>query len=284
MSGKILVTGATGNVGAEVIRALPVGTAVRAAVLDVQQAREQLGDQFEYVRFDFGDPDTFAPAFAGVDRLFLLRPPALTDVPRYIAPVVAAARSAGVRQVVFLSLQGVEHRRYLPHHKIEQVLRESGIAWTFLRCGFFMQNLNTTHRAEIQQRGEIFIPAGGSRTSFVDTRDIGAVAAHVLTSPGHEYRAYTLTGSAALTYAEVAQVFSHVLDQPIHYRNPSLPRFVLRKRREGVPWSYTLVMTMLYTMTRFGSAASVSADISALLGRAPISLRQYVQDYAAAWQ
>ena len=102
------------------------------------------------MRFDFGDLDTYATAFAGVDRLFLMRPPALSDVNRYMRPVVDYAAGADVRHIVFLSLLGAEKNSLVPHAQVQRLLRESGTPFTFLRAGFFMQNLSTTHAAEIQ--------------------------------------------------------------------------------------------------------------------------------------
>lgn len=275
----ILVTGATGNVGAAVITALPDTTPIRAAVRDPHRAREKLGDKPEYVTFDFADPATFGPAFNGVQRMFLVRPPEITDVASTITPAINAAREAGVQHIVFLSLQGVEQNRFVPHRAIEDVLRASGIDWTFLRAGFFMQNLNTTHRDEIRYHDEIFIPAGHSRTSFIDVRDIGAAAAHILTTSGYEQQAYTLTGAEALDYHAVAAILSSALGRPIRYVDPALPRFVWSHWRQGRPFRFALVMAMLYTLTRRGMAAEITPDLEQLIGRDAIRFEQYANDY-----
>lgn len=280
---SILVTGPTGNVGSAVVQALIGKAQVRAADINIQRVQQKFGDTVEAVHFDFEDPTTYAPAFAGVERLFLVRPPALANVNKQIAPAIEAAKAAGVRHVVFLSLVGVEKNPVVPHYKIEKLLQESGMAWTFLRASFFMQNLNTTHCKEIKERHEIAVPVGHSKTSFIDVRDIGAVAAQALTKPGHENRSYTLTGSEALTYDEVAATFTEVLGQKVHYTNPSVLAFIQQQRTSGTPWNYTLIMAMLYTMTRMGTANRVTSEVEQLLGRAPITLRQYVQDYRQTW-
>lgn len=126
----------------------------------------------------------------------------------------------------FLSLLGAEHNRVVPHYKIEQYLIHAGLADTFLRARFFMKNLNTTHRAEIQQRNEIVVPAGKGKTSFIDVRNIAAVAALALTETGHANQAYDLTGSEALDDDEVAAILSQALGRPITYREPSLFQFI----------------------------------------------------------
>jgi uncharacterized protein YbjT (DUF2867 family) len=281
----ILVTGATGNVGAEVVKQLQNrGLPLVAAVRSVEKARAMLGDGVSYVPFDFTRPETFATAFANVQTLLLVRPPELANVNQAIAPAISAARQAGVAHVVFLSLLGAERNPVVPHYRVEQVLRESGMAWTFLRASFFLQNLDTTHRVDIRDNHEIFVPAGRGRTSFIDARDIAAVAALALTTPGHAGQAYPLTGAAALSYGAVAQIFSEVLGRPIRYARPSALSFALRMRARRYPWPYIAVMVGIYTTARLGLAATVTPDTEGLLGRPPISVRQYVEDYRASWQ
>ena len=288
MKTRILVTGATGNVGAATVAHLLAQYAgaveVTAAVPDVTRARQALlQPELRFVRLDFEDLSTAKAALAGKDKLFLLRPPQLADVRKYMEPVVLAAKAAGVKHVVFLSLQGVEHNKLTPHYKIEQIIRREGLPYTFLRPSFFMQNLSTTHRAEIAERSEIFIPAGRGKTNFVDVRDVGEAAARVLAGANHLDRAYELTGATAYDYYEVAGLLSRTLGRPIRYRNPSVPHFCWRKWREGVPVPFILVMTALYTVAKLGKAAGYAPDLQTLLGRAPTSLAQFAEDYKDAW-
>jgi uncharacterized protein YbjT (DUF2867 family) len=147
-----------------------------------------------------------------------------------------------------------------------------------------MQNLNTTHRAEIRDDDEICVPVGKAKTSFIDVRDVGAVAARVLTEPGHEGRAYALTGGTALDYDQVAELFTEVLGREITYTNPSILAFIQRSRERGLPMKFVLVMVGLYTATRFGTADTVTGTVERLLGRPPITMRQYIEDYADVWR
>ncbi len=279
----ILITGATGNVGREVIKALPPQLPVRAAVMPAELSRLAPQPSVTYAAFDFLNPSTYAAAFEGIRTLFLVRPPQLANVQKEMAPAILAARAAGVEHVVFLSLQGVEKQRFVPHYKIEALLRETGMDWTFLRCGFFMQNLSTTHREQIRQTHRITLPVGKSRTSFIDVRDIGAAAAVALTEPGHRNTIYTLTGSEALDYYRVAEIFTDVLGTEITYDNPSVLRFLRAELAHGTRLGYALIMTMLYTITRFGNAAHTSPDFVNLVHRQPITLRQFVQDNRQVW-
>ena len=281
---RIVVTGATGNVGAEVIAALHGSDAtVVAAVRDVARARQRLGDDIEYTSFDFEKPETFQTAFAGARAVFLVRPPEVADVPKIVVPAIAAMKAAGVEHIVFLSLLGVEKNRVVPHHAIEQAIQEAGIDWTFLRASFFMQNLNTTHRDDIRQRRDIFVPAGRGKTSFIDVRDIAAVGAKALTEAGHRRRAYDLTGSQALDYYEVARDFTDVLQQPIRYSDPSPIAFFVAWRKRKTPIPYIFIMIALYTTCRFGLAARLAPDTASVLGRPPITIRQYINDYREVW-
>lgn len=284
MSAEIMVIGATGNVGSEVIRSLLAqGVAVRAADLYPDRVAARFGEAVEAVGFDFAHPATFAAAFRGVRKLFLMRPPQISDVQKYMFPALEAAQAAGVKHIVFLSLIGIEQNKRVPHYKVEQWLKASGLDYTFLRCSFFMQNLNTTHRAEIRDRNEIYVPVGKSKTSFLDVRDIGAVAASALTQPGHEQQAYDLTGSEALDYEQVASLFSQVLGRKIVYKNPSAWRFLIRQLRGKSGLMFALVTTWLYTNTRHGMAHVVTGEVERLLGRKPILMRRYIEDYRASW-
>jgi NmrA-like family len=174
-------------------------------------------------------------------------------VKRHLLPVVRAAKDAGVRHVVFLSLLGVEKNQVVPHAKVERFILEAGVPHTFLRPSFFMQNLSTTHRDDIREHHEIFVPAGQGRTGFIDARDIAAVAARTLLEDGHEGKVYDLTGSEALTYAEVAALITEVLGRPIRYPAPGALRFAARWYARQQPVAIIAVMTGIYTVCRPGA-------------------------------
>ncbi|MFN8481510.1 MAG: SDR family oxidoreductase [Anaerolineae bacterium] len=280
----ILVTGATGNVGSEVVRfLLQDGANVRAAILPTQKPRDTFNGRVAYVPFDFGDKATHAPALDGVTRMFLMRPPAISDTRRYIDPVIAQARASCVSQIVFLSLLGAEKNPVVPHAGIEKSILASGVPYTFLRPSFFMQNLSTTHRADIKEYGEIYVPAGQGKTSFIDVRDIAAVAAKTLIEDGHANKAYPLTGDVALDYSQVALIFSAVLGRRITYPNPSILGFARRMRQRGLNWSYIGVMIGIYTTAKLGMAGGVTDEAHMLLGRPTITMQQFVQDYRDCW-
>lgn len=284
MASPILVVGALGTVGAEVVaHLLARGGKVRAAGTDLSRLQARYGDSVESVRFDFTDPATYAATFKDVKKMFYMRPPHLTNVQRDMNPSLDAAKLAGVSHVVFLSLIGIENAKYVPHYKVETYLQKINLQTTFLRCSFFMQNLNTTHRKEIKECDEIFVPVGNARTSFIDARDIGAVAALALTEEGHAGKNYDLTGSESLDYWEATRIMSDVLGRKIVYRNPNPFHFLVETMRRGTPLMFALVQVGLYTSTRFGMAEKVSPEVENLTGRKPILFRQYVIDYKNSW-
>lgn len=286
MTHAILVTGATGNVGGEVVTQLHArGADFTAAVKDLVADPRRLPPSTPTVGFDFLDPSTHAAAFAGVRSLFLVRPPPLANVERDIQPALEAAKRSGVEHVVFLSLQGAQNNRFVPHHALEKLILAMGFQFTFLRPSFFMQNLSTTHRAEIRDRNEIFVPAGHGQTSFIDVRDLAEVAAQALCDPQHRGQAYELTGLEAPTYAEVAERLSLTLGRTIRYANPSLPAFLWRAwRTENQPLGFVVVMAALYTVCKLGKAGTVTHELERLLGRAPRTLAEFIQDSRAVWE
>lgn len=211
----ILVTGARGNVGQWVVRELiSVGLPVRAAVRHPGRTEpDPATSGVDWVRFDFTDPSTWAAAFAGSRVMFLVRPPQISQVKRDLLPAVRAAYAAGVRHVVFLSLQGADRSLVVPHAQVERSLRNSPLGWTFIRASFFMQNLSTTHAADIRDRSQIVVRAGHGRTAFVDAADVASVAAAALRDPQrHAGRAWIPTGPDAIGYDRVAEIMSEVLE------------------------------------------------------------------------
>lgn len=284
MNNRILVTGATGNVGSEVMSLLhEQGHQVRAAVRSHTGSSHSLLNDVETVKFDFKQPQTFEPAFVGINTLFLVRPPAISQVKKYIYPAIDAAQAAGVERVVFLSLLGAEHNPIVPHARIEAYIQSIGLPYTFLRPSFFMQNLSTIHREDIRDNNDIFIPAGKGKTSFIDVRDIAATAVKVMTELGHENKAYSLTGDQALDYYQVAEIFTTVLGRQIVYTNPSIFKFAYQMYKRGLGVDFIAVMMGIYTTVRLGLAAKVTADVAQLLQKAPISMEEFVRDYQENW-
>ena len=275
----ILVTGATGTVGGDVLRGLlELGLPARAAVTNPERAAKALPAGSELTQFDFSDPSTFATALEDVTRVFLMRPPAMGD-PKAFKPFLEAIKFLGVEQVVFLSLLGAQSNPVVPHRRIELEIERLEIPHVFLRPSFFLQNLSTTHLQDILELNDIFVPAGRGKTSFIDARDIAAVAVRALSLPHVVNGGIDLTGADALSYAQVAAIFSEVMGRNITYSDPTLPKFWLEMRRRGFKPEFVIVMILIYGTNRLGLAARVTGDVKRILGREPITVQKFVQDF-----
>jgi uncharacterized protein YbjT (DUF2867 family) len=282
----VLVTGATGNVGSVVVELLlAAGVPVRACAADVEAVRARFGDRVEAVALDFTDASTWPVAYAGVQRMFLMRPPHLGKPKTQMLPSLEAAKVAGVQHVVLLSLQGAEHNTVVPHHALEVWLRESGLCWTFVRAAFFMQNLTTTHLTDVRDRGTIMVPAGDGATAFVDVRDVAAVAADALCQPEqHRNAAWTPTGPEALTYAEIATTLSDVLGRSVRYSRPGLLSYSRHARTVlGMPWGMVAVTCAIYTIARLGRASGLTDDVLTVTGNRPTSFRGFAERERTTW-
>lgn len=285
-SRPILVTGSTGNVGKQVVRdLLAAGRRVRAADISAERVRREFGDDVEPAVLDFTDRATWFEAYKDIDVMFLMRPPQLSNIARDMVPSLQSAKEAGLKYVVLMSLQGADTNNVVPHAKIEAWLRESGLRWTFVRPSFFMDNLSTTHAADIRDRDEIIVPAGKGATSFVAAEDVASVATAALLDPAaHVDTAWTPTGARAMTYAEVADVLSEVLGRQIRYTQPGALSYMRHaKTRMGMQTGMVLVTTAIYTVARFGKAAGVTDDVRTVTGRAPVDFREWAEEHKDAW-
>ena len=282
--GQIVVTGALGNVGSAVVASLLERGAEDVLVADID--REALADRFpgiEAIALDYTDPSTFGPVVADAQRLFLIRPPAISRVGNTINPFLDAAEGAGVEHVVFSSVAGAESNRIVPHHRIENHLIDSGMAWTMLRPGFFAQNIATAYRQDINEGDRIHVPAGDGRVAFIDARDIADVAAVCLTEDGHTGAGYHLTGPRAVTFDELAALLSTKLGRTIVYEPASILGYFRHLRRQGLVLPQAVVQTLLHAGLRRGDAKPVTRTVEELLGRPARGLDTYVDDNIGLW-
>ncbi|MFN2395484.1 MAG: NAD(P)H-binding protein [Bacteroidales bacterium] len=170
---KILITGATGNIGFQVIRFLSKfdsSNKIVAGVRNIGKAKDIFKDfpNIQFVRFDFENSDTFENALTGIDKVFLLRPPHISDIEKYFKPFISKIITHNINQIVFLSVQGAETSKVIPHNKIERLIIEYGLQYIFLRPGYFMQNLTTTLGNDIRIKREIILPAGHAKFNWID--------------------------------------------------------------------------------------------------------------------
>lgn len=281
---KVLITGATGNVGIEVIKSLQNidhQLDIYAGVRNLSAANmESAIKNVNLLPFDFEDPQTHQPALKDCDILFLLRPPQISDVPKYFEPIIDVCKASGVKHIIFLSVQGVERSKIIPHHKIEKLIVESKIPYTFLRPAYFMQNFTNTLHDDLVNKKRIYLPAGNAKFTLIDVRDIGVVTASILANISkHINQSYDLTTNESLTFAEMAAILSNHLGFEISYQSPNLINFFLTKRKENVPTMFILVMIMLHYLPRFQNEPKITNWVERITNKKPITFEQFVKDH-----
>jgi uncharacterized protein YbjT (DUF2867 family) len=280
VSETILLTGATGTIGRGVTKQLAKkGAAVRAGVRDPGKAKKQFGPEIALATFDFEDAQSVDDALKGVTKVFLL-PPLMSNQVEVETTFINAAKRAGVRHIVKLSAIGADTESFTLgkwHAAGERHIRESGLAFTFLRPNSFMQNFINYFPP---RDGVIYLPWGNGKATFVDTRDIARVAAQALTAEGHEEKIYTLTGPAALRIEEVAKILSEAAGREIRYVD--LPESAARDGmlQVGLPkWQVDALME-LHAINKQSRWSPVTSDIEKVTGEPPTEFAQFARDHA----
>jgi uncharacterized protein YbjT (DUF2867 family) len=287
MATTILVTGATGTIGSQVVTALKgrEGVTVRAAVRSAAKADAIRGGGVVPVDFEFHKPELVKKALTGVDKVFLVVPFSEDQIEQG-TKFIDAAQEAGVRHIVKLSalgcdmVPGIDLGRW--HRIVERYLAGSGLAYTFLRPNNFMENF--IKFTPPGKDGNIYLPFGQGAVSWVAGADIAAVGAAALTSPGHEAQAYTLTGPEALTTDKLAAHIGEAAGRPVRYVD--VPEAAAHKGMldAGMPGWAVDAMMALYAIDKAGYAGAVSDTVQKVTGRAPTTFAQFAQKHAAAWK
>ncbi|MBA3945228.1 MAG: SDR family oxidoreductase [Herpetosiphonaceae bacterium] len=279
----ILVTGATGKTGGATLQALTkLGAPVRALVRDPNKWHVPEGVEVAVGHFE--DPASLDAALQGVEKAYLVGASTEQQVEQESA-FVAAARRAGVRHLVRLSVIGADQpgvgaMRFAAYHQIlERVVRESGLPWTFLRPNGFMQNYLGQAQSLAQQGVFYSSLSPAAKVSHIDALDIGAVAAKTLTEPGHEGQAYTLTGPEPLSDDDIAARFSTVLGRPIKHIQVPLAGTRETMLANGFPAWNVDGLAELWALYETGAAAGVAPDVERLLGHPARSFEDFVRDH-----
>jgi uncharacterized protein YbjT (DUF2867 family) len=280
----ILITGASGHVGREVVKqALAVGLKIRATFRSPAVAA-QAPAGLEGVIVDYAKPETIRPALHGVDKIFLVGPP-VRELAVLEANFVKEVRAAGRKHIVKLSALGGRESTFPSGHRdSEENIEASDLPYTFLRPNGFMQNLVNYNAGTIGSQNAFYGCQGNGTVSIVDIRDIAAVAVIVLAATGHEGKSYALTGGEALTNEQVAEKISHVAGRKISYVD--LPPAELKKGMlsTGAPeWSADALLD-LQRFYREGKASLVTDDVERLTGHRPITVDRFANDYAFAFR
>jgi uncharacterized protein YbjT (DUF2867 family) len=284
---KILITGATGNIGAALLQHMVryPDLEVWAGVRNVQAAQARFADlpQVHFRPLDLENPATFAAALAGIDRVFLLRPPHLADVNRFFRPLIDEMVTQSVRQAVLLSVQGAETSKWIPHRQIELLMQER-LEWVFLRPSYFMQNLTTTLLPEIRRDQRITLPAGRALFNWVDIADIAEVAATVM----HRFEAYrsralVLSGPENLDFFTVVDRINRQCGTHLRFDAVGPWGYYRRKRAEGMVPGMIAVTLLLHFLPRFQPPPAIASGVDEVLGRPPRNLDAFIAEHCTQW-
>jgi len=297
MAETILVTGATGTVGSEVVKQLlsakgeKEDTIVKAAARSANDSTfRNLGVQV--VPLDYNKPDTLSSALRGIDKIFLLTP-FQSNMVDLTSNLVNEAKKAGVKYIVKQSVLGADAEPAITpsrlHRQAEKIIEESGIPFTFLRPNFFMQNFVTFYSHFIKTQGAFYVPAGDAKASFVDVRDIAAVAVQALDGKKngeskHIRKAYAVTGGEALSYGQAAEILSKEIGKKVNYVNISDEDARKGMKDMGADEWTINSMVELFGTTRAGYLSEVSPAVEQITGNKPITFSQFARDYAEAFK
>ena len=279
----ILITGATGHIGKELIPLLlETGQSIRVLVRDERKVAH-LDPRIERTIGDLSNPNSVVSAMCGVERVFLVTFEKQQDV-----NVIEAAKRAGVQHIVKLStLEALEHKIQVGkwHYEREELIRASGLDWTLLRPGMFMSNSIDWWAESIKGQGSVFFPGGKKgKVAPVDPRDIARVAALALTQTGHSGQAYELTGSQLFTIGEMVQVIADVLNKPIRY--VAIPPIAAKLFMLKSGMDKTLVsglMEMLASL-RNNEGVIVTDTVHRLTGEVPRTFEAWCREHIGAFQ
>jgi uncharacterized protein YbjT (DUF2867 family) len=287
----IVVFGATGSTGPHLVDSLlAAGQRVRAVVRDLDKGRRLLRGGVELVPGDIERPETLPAALAGARRVYVAVGGA-TGTPDLVAAecrLIDAARAAGVGHYVKVS--GIDARPDGPariqrmHGTIEQHLVASGLPYTILKPCFFMQNF--LGLAPAIRAGALPLPTGEGKGSLIDSRDIAAVAARVLTDAGdtHLGQRYTLTGPESLSHGDVAHILSGALEREVRFVDVPGEAFCQAGVQAGLPpWFAELLTDVYVRVFAVGGASRVTEDVPRLLGRPARRFAVFAREHRAAF-
>jgi uncharacterized protein YbjT (DUF2867 family) len=302
MAETILVTGATGTLGSQVVKQLLSAKGkedvnIKAAARSSNDNTFEGLNKVQVVQLDYNNPSTLAAALKGVDKLFLLTP-FQSNMVDLTSNLVNEAKNARVKYIVKQSVMGADVEPGITpgilHRQAEKIIEESKISFTFLRPNFFMQNFVNFYSHSIKTQGAFYVPAADAKVSFVDVRDIAAVAVQALvtttTNDGgggrdkHKGKAYNITGGEALSYGQAAEIISNEVGKKVSYVNVSDED--ARKGMKDIGMDEWTVNSMieLFEITRAGYVSTISPVVEQVTGNKPISFSQFVKDYVEVFR
>ncbi len=274
---KILIMGATGNAGSQAIKHLKAkGIRPVAAVRDLDKAKEKLGNDLDFVYFDYFKPETYETALDGIDKIFFIAPPPTKD-PAVIRAITEVAKGKGVSFMLFQSGKSTGHIEGKPLNEIENDLKASGMGFCIIRPCWYMQNFHTWMGSCLDDN-ELCLPTGKGKVAFIDLQDLGAAIAEILSGEGHNGKMYLLTGAEALDHGQVADILAETTGRPIVHNDLSEEDFVAKMMDKGVAEKPARYTAWLFGRVKGGSEEEVLSDLQEILGRTPRNFKEFAKD------
>jgi uncharacterized protein YbjT (DUF2867 family) len=277
-----LIVGASGTVGSEIVKLLKQQGQRVKAITSKRGALTTEGIDKVYVDLLTGEGRR--QAFHGVDRAFLLSPGGYADQYRVLAPLIQEAKRSGLEKVVLMTALGANANDASAMRRAEIDLEKSGVPYNIVRPNWFMQNFNTFWAEGIRAHAKIQLPAGNAKVSFIDSRDISAAAASLLTNDAFTNRAFDLTGPAALDHAQVAQAISNATGKAVMYQDIEPAALKGGLRDAGLAEDYVDFLLLIFGFLREGYNARITDSVQTLLGRPARGFNEYARDYRDAWR
>lgn len=279
----ILVTGATGGLGHQIIDVLLTttpATEIAALVRDVNKAADLVKRGVDVRQADYFDYPGLVQAFRGVDKVLLVSAVAFTDRVRQHQNVIDAAKQAGVKHLFYTSIQRstnfVMPQVTESDLATEAYLKASGLTYTILKNGYYFEGLGYLIGSQVPNT-EIRFPAGDGKIAFVKRTELAAATAALLTSEGHDNQEYTLSGSEAYSFHDIAREFSALAGRPIAYQSSELAPYIAQKVAAGFPDFVANFFAQWGAATQHGMLSGTQDTVERLLGHKPTSLREYLQ-------
>jgi len=302
---QILVVGGSGKVGSELVKILKAdGRSVRVATRkptsevgskptsevggnptpEAGSRRHEDAERLNQVHLNLLTGEGIDAAFEGIDRLFMLSPGGHLDQYALLAPLIRKAKEAGLKKVVLMTVLGVEHKEGTPLRRVELELIASGIPYNIIRPSWFHQNFVNFWGHGIKNFNAISLPVGEGKTGFIDSRDISAVAAKLLTDDSFNGQEFALTGPEALTHAEVAKIIADATGKPVEFQEntPDEMRPVLLGA--GIPAGNVEVLLTLLGLIKAGYTNIVTDSVEKVTGQKPRDFKSYAQEAADSWK
>lgn len=274
---RILIVGASGTVGGELKQLLQArGHEVLAATSRTPTAPDQ-------VQLNVATRSGLEAAFERADRAFLLAPPGFARQDEVLVPLIETAQARGLEKVVLMTALGANADEATPMRRAERRLQAAGLPWNVIRPNWFMQNFGTFWLHSIVEQGRIALPVGQAKGSFIDARDIAAVAAELLQRSDFDGQELDLTGPEALDHDEVAAILSRETGRAIRFEDIAPQQMLDGLLAAGLPRDYAEFLVLILGYFKAGYAAHTTTAVADVLGRPAGRFERYARDYRAAW-